>query len=61
MKSSLWPGIKLVFRKELILGLRFKAAWGAMFMFALTTLALALLFFLSLTFNKDFYLILDVA
>lgn len=39
MKSSLWPGIKLVFRKELILGLRFKAAWGAMFMFALTTLA----------------------
>jgi heme exporter protein B len=28
-----------MFRKELTLGLRFKAAWGAMFMFALTTLA----------------------
>lgn len=39
MKSSLWQGTKLMFRKELTLGLRFKAAWGAMFMFALTTLA----------------------
>ena len=39
MKSSLWPGIKLVFVKEFTLGLRFKAAWWAMLMFALTTLA----------------------
>ena len=39
MKSSLWPGIKLVFTKEFTLGLRFKAAWAAMLMFALTTLA----------------------
>jgi len=39
MKSSLWQGIKLVLRKEIIMGLRFKAAWGTMFMFALTTLA----------------------
>ena len=39
MKSSLWPGIKLVFVKEVTLGLRFKAAWWAMLMFALTTLA----------------------
>ena len=39
MKSSLWPGIKLVFTKEFTLGLRFKAAWWAMLMFALTTLA----------------------
>ncbi|BAL83825.1 putative heme ABC transporter permease protein [Selenomonas ruminantium subsp. lactilytica TAM6421] len=39
MKSSLWEATKLVFRKELIMGLRFKASWMAMFMFALTTLA----------------------
>lgn len=39
MKDSLWQGVKLVFVKELTLGLRFKAAWAAMFMFALTTLA----------------------
>lgn len=39
MKSSLWQGTKLMFCKELTMGLRFKAAWGAMFMFALTTMA----------------------
>ena len=39
MHASLWQGIKLVFGKEFTLGLRFKAAWSTMFMFALTTLA----------------------
>ena len=39
MNASLWKGIKLVLRKELTMGLRFKAAWASMFMFALTTLA----------------------
>ncbi|MCR5756312.1 MAG: heme exporter protein CcmB [Selenomonas sp.] len=39
MKLSLWQGIKLVFTKELIMGMRFKASWAAMFMFSLTTLA----------------------
>lgn len=39
MQQSIWQGIKLVFRKELVVGLRFKAAWAAMLMFALTTLA----------------------
>ena len=39
MQQSIWQGIKLVFIKELTAGLRFKAAWAAMFMFALTTLA----------------------
>ena len=39
MKPSLWQGVKLVLRKELLMALRFKGAWAAMFMFALTTLA----------------------
>lgn len=39
MNASLWTGIKLVLCKELTMGLRFKAAWASMFMFALTTLA----------------------
>ena len=39
MNVSLWQGIKRMFCKEFVLGLRFKAAWAAMFMFALTTLA----------------------
>lgn len=39
MQQSIWQGIKLVFCKELTVGMRFKAAWAAMFMFALTTLA----------------------
>ena len=39
MHASLWQGVKLVFRKELVMAMRFKAAWAAMFMFALTTLA----------------------
>lgn len=39
MKSSLWQAVKLVFVKEFTVGMRFKAAWAAMFMFALTTLA----------------------
>ena len=39
MKQSLFQGICLVFRKELTAGLRFRAAWAAMIMFALTTLA----------------------
>lgn len=39
MQQSIWQGVKLVFRKELTVGLRFRAAWAAMFMFALTTLA----------------------
>lgn len=39
MKSSAFRGIELVFRKELMDGLRFKAAWLAMLMFALTTLS----------------------
>lgn len=39
MHVSIFQGIKLVFRKEFVTGLRFKAAWAAMFMFALTTLA----------------------
>ena len=39
MQQSIWQGIKLVFRKELVVGLRFKAAWAAMLMFSLTTLA----------------------
>ena len=30
MQQSIWQGIKLVFRKELVVGLRFKAAWAAM-------------------------------
>lgn len=41
MKPSAWQGICLVFRKELTAGLRFRAAWAAMLMFALTTLACA--------------------
>lgn len=39
MKPSAWQGACLVFRKELVAGLRFRAAWAAMLMFALTTLA----------------------
>ncbi|SHL10876.1 heme exporter protein B [Selenomonas ruminantium] len=39
MKPSLWQAVKLVFVKEFTVGMRFKAAWAAMFMFALTTLA----------------------
>ena len=39
MHVSIFQGIKLVFRKEFVTGLRFKAAWAAMFMFAFTTLA----------------------
>lgn len=39
MSVSLWQRIKLVFIKEFTVGMRFKAAWAAMFMFALTTLA----------------------
>ena len=39
MHVSIFQGIKLVFGKELTAGLRFRAAWAAMFMFALTTLA----------------------
>lgn len=39
MTGSIFRGIELVFRKELTLGLRFKAAWAAMFLFALTTLS----------------------
>ena len=39
MKSSLSHDIRLVFRKEMKSALRFRAAWAAMLMFALTTLA----------------------
>jgi len=39
MQSSIFHGIKLVFRKELLDGMRFKAAWSTIFMFALTTLS----------------------
>lgn len=39
MNESIFQGVELVFRKELTLGLRFKAAWAAMFLFALTTLS----------------------
>ncbi len=39
MRSSVFRGIRLVFRKELTAGMRFKAAWLTMLMFALTTLA----------------------
>ena len=39
MHVSIFQGIKLVFGRELTAGLRFRAAWAAMFMFALTTLA----------------------
>ena len=39
MSQSLWENIKLILKKEFILGMRFKAAWAAMFMFALTALA----------------------
>ena len=39
MNGSIFQGVELVFRKELTLGLRFKAAWAAMFLFALTTLS----------------------
>jgi len=39
MHASTWAGVKLVFRKEAVSALRFRAAWAAMFMFALTTLA----------------------
>ena len=39
MHVSIFQGIELVFCKEFVTGLRFKAAWAAMFMFALTTLA----------------------
>lgn len=39
MSVSTWEGLRLVFRKEVISALRFRAAWAAMFMFALTTLA----------------------
>lgn len=39
MNGFIFQGVELVFRKELTLGLRFKAAWAAMFLFALTTLS----------------------
>ncbi|MBR6267364.1 MAG: heme exporter protein CcmB [Selenomonadaceae bacterium] len=39
MQSSIFHGIKLVFQKELLAGMRFKAAWSTIFMFALTTLS----------------------
>lgn len=39
MRSSTFQGIKLIFLKELVSGMRFKAAWSAVFMFALTTLS----------------------
>lgn len=39
MQSSVFRSIKLVFRKELIAGMRFKASWSTIFMFALTTLS----------------------
>ena len=39
MQLSTFKGVRLVCRKEFSLGLREPAAWGAMFMFALTTLA----------------------
>lgn len=39
MNGSIFQGVELVFQKELTLGLRFKAAWAAMFLFALTTLS----------------------
>ena len=39
MQSSIFHGIKLVFRKEFLAGMRCKAAWAAIFMFALTTLS----------------------
>ena len=39
MTSSTFEGARLVLRKELRCSLREPAAWGAMFMFALTTLA----------------------
>ncbi len=39
MRLSVFRGIRLVFQKELIVGMRFKAAWSTIFMFALTTLS----------------------
>ncbi len=39
MHSSIFHGIKLVFQKELLAGMRSKAAWSTVFMFALTTLS----------------------
>ena len=39
MRPSVFRGIRLVFQKELIVGMRFKAAWSTIFMFALTTLS----------------------
>ena len=39
MQSSGFHGIRLVFQKELTAGMRFKAAWSTIFMFALTTLS----------------------
>lgn len=39
MSPSVWQGTKLVLRKELTAGLRFKASWAAMLMFALTALS----------------------
>ncbi len=39
MKSSPWHDVRLVFLKEMKSALRFRAAWAAMLMFALTTLA----------------------
>ena len=38
MKPSTFQGIKLVLRKELMTGLRFRAAWAAMLMFSFTSL-----------------------
>ncbi len=39
MNSSVFRCIEQVFRKELTAGMRFKASWSAIFMFALTTLS----------------------
>ena len=39
MNASVWAGTKLVLAKEFRQGIRFKAAWAAMLMFALTTLS----------------------
>lgn len=39
MKLSVWAGIRLVVHKEITAGLRFRAAWTAMLMFAVTSLA----------------------
>lgn len=39
MKSSVFEGIRLVFRKEITMGMRFRASWLTMLMFSLTTLS----------------------